>query len=142
VTFIYRFLIKLYQRHLSPRKGYRCAYSLEHGGTGCSGAVLNILEEKGALRGWSDIKLRFARCTDAADEQKKRKKQREKKKPDSAADCGCDIAEAVGDIASCRSKGGSKCDLPDCGSFDCVSLNAGGCKNCGFANIFRFVVKR
>ncbi len=142
MTFILRFLIKLYQNHLSPRKGYRCAYSLEHGGTGCSGAVLDILEKKGAIGGWTDIKQRFASCEDAAEERKKRKKRRENGKPDTTKDCGCSIADAAGDAACGSRKGGSKCDIPDCGSVDCVSIGHGSCKNCGFANIFRFGVKR
>ncbi len=139
---IYRFMIGLYQKYLSPRKGYRCAYSLEHGGSGCSGAVLNILENHGLFRGWSLIKHRFQECGEAAEKRKKRKKE-------GGSICNdCSGVERACDNASCGlgcAKDAKKCDLPDmpdCGSCDCGGLSLAhsddcqSCKNCGFANIF------
>lgn len=149
MRFIYRFAIGLYQKHLSPRKGYRCAYSLEHGGTGCSGAVLKILEENGLWHGWSLIKQRFEDCGDAAEKRKKRKKDKNNG-GGSTNDCfpsvACDGAEG---LCQCAPKL-KKCDLPDlpdCGGCDCGGLSISrfkmgvkedcdACKNCGFANIF------
>lgn len=72
---LYRLAIGAYQQRISPHKGYRCAYSVTHGGPGCSGAVLSILEENGLFRGWSLIKQRFHNCDSAAKEREERKKR-------------------------------------------------------------------
>ena len=39
--------IYLYQTIVSPRKGFRCAYSVVYGGTGCSGYVKQIIRQEG-----------------------------------------------------------------------------------------------
>jgi putative component of membrane protein insertase Oxa1/YidC/SpoIIIJ protein YidD len=125
----YRWGISLYQKHLSPKKGYRCSHSLEHGGPGCSAAILEILESQGFLKGMSAIKLRFASCRDAAQERKNRKERekKERKNGGDSASGGCCITEGFGeavetcipDIPDC-----SMPDLPDCGSCDmsCSSI--------------------
>ncbi len=46
-------LIRLYQRHLSPRKGFRCAHDIWFETGGCSGYAINALQQLplwGALR--------------------------------------------------------------------------------------------
>jgi putative component of membrane protein insertase Oxa1/YidC/SpoIIIJ protein YidD len=72
---LYRLAIRAYQQQISPHKGYRCAYSVTHGGPGCSGAVLSILEEDGLLRGWRLIKQRFHDCEGAAKDRRDRRKR-------------------------------------------------------------------
>ncbi|KEF34417.1 hypothetical protein RDMS_07145 [Deinococcus sp. RL] len=57
--------IRLYQRHLSPRKGFRCAHAALHGGESCSAAVTRIVREDGLLRGRSRIAARFGACREA-----------------------------------------------------------------------------
>ncbi|WP_198672249.1 membrane protein insertion efficiency factor YidD [Pseudogemmobacter bohemicus] len=59
-------LIGLYQRHLSPRKGYACAYRVLHGGTGCSGYAKEVIGTHGAIAAIPLIRTRFAGCRDAA----------------------------------------------------------------------------
>lgn len=142
----YRWGIGLYQKHLSPRKGYRCAHSLEHGGSGCSGAVLEILEAKGFLRGFGDIRARFVACQDAAEKRQRRReedqarRQREKDKggggggSGGSSNSGCCVAEALDDSVNCaldaaRCKADFKgCpDTPDCTpdcspDFSCSSI--------------------
>ncbi|WP_240782748.1 membrane protein insertion efficiency factor YidD [Escherichia sp. E2661] len=54
-------LIMLYQRHLSPRKGYRCAYSVLYQTQGCSGAVKEIIQQKGVIAGWGEDTSAFCR---------------------------------------------------------------------------------
>ena len=140
MAFLYRFLIGLYQKHLSPRKGYRCAYSLEHGGTGCSGAVLHILEEKGLWRGWSLIHKRFDECGNAAERRKERHKKEKKKDRDCLPQASCDGLSCPDNCVPSF----KKCDLPDlpdcgdCGGGLSIGLKdeCGSCKNCGFSNIF------
>ncbi|HBC9290540.1 TPA: membrane protein insertion efficiency factor YidD [Escherichia coli] len=88
-------LIMFYQRHLSPRKGYRCAYSVLYQTQGCSGAVKNIIQQKGVLAGWSEIRQRFADCRLAAQtiRQKQRLGKSIRKKKNNDCDCtGCDGA--------------------------------------------------
>ncbi|MBD8614927.1 membrane protein insertion efficiency factor YidD [Pseudomonas sp. CFBP 13719] len=79
MKWFYRLGIGFYQKIISPRKGYRCAHSLEHGGPGCSGAVLQILEEHGLMRGYNLISQRFADCSDSAEQRRKREEKRRKK---------------------------------------------------------------
>jgi putative component of membrane protein insertase Oxa1/YidC/SpoIIIJ protein YidD len=54
------FNISLYQKFISPRKGFRCAYGVVNDTHGCSGSVKNIIIEKGLIEG------QFARCKEAA----------------------------------------------------------------------------
>jgi putative component of membrane protein insertase Oxa1/YidC/SpoIIIJ protein YidD len=110
----YRFAIGLYQKHLSPRKGFRCAHSLEHGGPGCSGAVLQILETHGLFGGFRQIGERFISCEESAQQRKEREKK-QKNQPtgggggdSSSKACGLDTAL-------------------DCATFDCTP----DCGDCG-----------
>jgi putative component of membrane protein insertase Oxa1/YidC/SpoIIIJ protein YidD len=59
-------LIRGYQRHLSPRKGFTCAHLVAHGGTSCSAAVRRIVERRGVVRGAVPTALRFVACYQAA----------------------------------------------------------------------------
>lgn len=54
--------IRLYQRRLSPLKGFRCAHAAWHGGPSCSAAVLEIVQTQGLRRGWPLILARFGAC--------------------------------------------------------------------------------
>lgn len=88
-------LIMLYQRHLSPRKGYRCAYSVLYQTQGCSGAVKEIIQQKGVIAGWGEIRQRFADCRLAAQtiRQKQHLNEVIRKKKNNNCDCsGCDGA--------------------------------------------------
>lgn len=58
--------IRFYQRHLSPRKGFRCAHGVLHEGPGCSEAVRRIILRRGVLGAWPFVKRRFAACKAAA----------------------------------------------------------------------------
>lgn len=54
--------IRLYQRHLSPHKGFRCAHAALHGGESCSAAVARIVREEGLRRGRARMAERFRDC--------------------------------------------------------------------------------
>ncbi|WP_019585914.1 membrane protein insertion efficiency factor YidD [Deinococcus apachensis] len=54
--------IRLYQRYLSPRKGFRCAHVALHGGESCSAAVARIVREDGLIGGRRRIATRFQEC--------------------------------------------------------------------------------
>lgn len=115
-----------YQRFLSPRKGYGCAYRLAHGGTGCSGFAKHAIADQGLLRALPLILRRFRDCKQAAlalhsdDNEDETKNQREKKTrwydycDPCSAGCYCP-----------RGKGGGADTSPDCTpdcSPDCCSL--------------------
>ena len=68
------FGIKLYQRFISPKKGYRCAHSVLHGDTGCSGAVIKIIENNSIFSWKNLISKRFEECKLANIQLKKIKK--------------------------------------------------------------------
>lgn len=55
-------LIGAYQRWISPYKGYRCAYSVVHGGTGCSGFAKSAIRAHGIRGALSPIRQRFRDC--------------------------------------------------------------------------------
>ena len=83
--------IRGYQRHLSPRKGYACAYRLAHGGTGCSGFAKQAIAESGVFAALPAIRARFRACRRAAlalasDSDPKRRRRREAFDP-VACDC-------------------------------------------------------
>ena len=59
-------LIRGYQRHLSPRKGYACAHRVLAGGLSCSAAVRGIVAEHGVVGGVVPTLARFVACYRAA----------------------------------------------------------------------------
>ena len=114
---IYRLAIGVYQQKISPHKGFRCAYSVEHGGPGCSGAILSILEQNGLFRSWGLIKERFHSCDSAAMERADRKKREGKPSKKPSGPCGFSrSADACGDVGDCVPSG--KCDGPCDGPCD------------------------
>ncbi|MFA0327404.1 membrane protein insertion efficiency factor YidD [Vibrio splendidus] len=70
--------IKGYQKHLSPRKGFKCAHARYYGGKSCSEAVIEYLEGSPLLALPSDITARFKECKMASLEMNggKRKRRR------------------------------------------------------------------
>lgn len=147
----YRFAIGLYQKHLSPRKGFRCAHSLEHGGPGCSGAVLQILETHGFYRGFRQIGERFISCEESAQQRKDREKKEQKQKKQPVGGGGGDSSsKACGfeGLDSALDCGTADC-TPDCG--DCGSLSTrlpGGSaclpgKGCGLSvtGLFKIILR-
>ena len=58
--------IGVYQRHVSPRKGFTCAHLVARGGQSCSAAVRTIVAERGIVRGAVPTLARFYACYTAA----------------------------------------------------------------------------
>ena len=54
-----------YQQYISPRKGFRCAYSIHHGGTGCSGYAKFAIREHGLWQAIPFIRQRLRDCKTA-----------------------------------------------------------------------------
>lgn len=61
-------LIAAYQRWISPRKGFRCAHSVLHGGTGCSGYAKQALREHGFWSALGLVRQRLRDCRSALGE--------------------------------------------------------------------------
>lgn len=58
--------IYAYQQWLSPHKGFRCAHSVLHGGTGCSGFAKHAIRDHGLWAALPAIRERFRACKHAA----------------------------------------------------------------------------
>lgn len=110
------FLITVYQRYLSPHKGYCCAHASLHQGDSCSQAVKAIIKQHGIWRGRQLIRQRFAACQAAyqqLQEDSYQRKQRKKAEKDNATECcgdcagqaACEAGWQIG-AAAC-SRGGS-----------------------------------
>lgn len=57
--------IRLYQRYISPRKGFGCAYRINLGGASCSNYAIRALRRHGVRVGFIATLRRFARCAQA-----------------------------------------------------------------------------
>ena len=55
-------MITIYQRWVSPYKGYRCAHAVLHGGPGCSGFAKRAIRENGLWRAIALTRQRFRDC--------------------------------------------------------------------------------
>ncbi len=58
--------IWVYQNYLSPRKGFRCAYAVQHGGTGCSGFAKHAIRDYGLWAAIPQVRQRFRDCKAAS----------------------------------------------------------------------------
>ena len=105
------FLIGLYQRLISPYKGFRCAHAVYHHGPSCSAAVQGIVREHGVFAGLPLVRLRFAQCREAflqldiedanEREQKRRRRDSEERSCCAGADDwdALDCGDAPGDCS-------------------------------------------
>ena len=55
-----------YQRHLSPRKGFTCAYLVEHGGRSCSAVIRSTIAQRGVTAGLLPALGQFLECARSA----------------------------------------------------------------------------
>jgi uncharacterized protein len=58
-------LIELYQRYVSPYKGYRCAHAAYYGGASCSGAIKQSIALDGFMAAMPIARGRFQDCRKA-----------------------------------------------------------------------------
>jgi putative component of membrane protein insertase Oxa1/YidC/SpoIIIJ protein YidD len=110
--------ITLYQRYLSPRKGFSCAYRRHTGAMGCSGFGKHAIGKHGLFLGLVLLRRRLARCAWQAHQHAAPAAGAEPARPQALgrfrhqggfADCGaCDVPG---------------CDVPDC---DLPSRGCGG----------------
>ena len=101
-------VIGLYQRYLSPYKGFRCAYRVRHKRrASCSMFARRAIEQLGVLPGVMLLRRRFDKCGRAAraldyETPRAKEKGRWKDRCWSAADVGCDARSPIDacDVAS------------------------------------------
>ena len=55
-------LVSYYRADISPRKGFKCAYNVVHGGGGCSDYFLAQIECSSTLELLKKMKVRFGLC--------------------------------------------------------------------------------
>ncbi|KIT18146.1 membrane protein insertion efficiency factor YidD [Jannaschia aquimarina] len=138
-----------YQRWLSPRKGWRCAYSVAHGGTGCSGYVKHAIREHGLWRAIPLARVRFRECKqaalafaaqparDGARTEPRKRNDKTRRRCNNACDCGTGAFDGCAFLpSSCavpaRAAGTSKaCDIMPCdGDIGCGACQIDVC-SCG-----------
>ncbi len=96
------YLIDLYQKYLSPYKGYCCAYKVYHDDISCSEFTKNSIKNLGFFQATSIIKERFKDCKISSEKIKEDKescKSKGFKKFDKKAGYTCNTCE----VASCFS---------------------------------------
>lgn len=115
-------LIAFYQKFISPKKGFRCAYGVLNNTHGCSGFVKKIINEKGLLAGRYEIRAQFENCRLAAIKLKKKNGCKKRKR-----DCKENYRGCKNSSCEALDCGFSSCDVTDCGSLDCGSCDVGSC---------------
>lgn len=125
------YAISLYQRHLSPYKGFRCAYRAHTGRCSCSEYAKKIVRRLGVFALFVAMPRQFSRCRLAyhaimAIDSENNRRNRRRQRRDSSWDCsgldcgGCDINPFS--LFNHKPES-SHCDLPldgcDIGPCDC-----------------------
>ena len=110
--------IRGYKRHLSPHKGFACAYRVHEGCASCSSLGLRAISRYGAWRGLGVLRLRLEQCRLVAEEHRARRRTPSLAQAgfidcDVPCDASCVDGSACGacEIASCLDCG----DADDCG---------------------------
>jgi len=121
------FLIVLYQKFLSPRKGYKCAKGHLHGNGTCSSTTKDAFRKDGFIGGIKEYRKSTKECREAYTTiQSKRRVD----KIDAAICAGCDGSpSAFGSEAGLLSTESSFCDVGGCdvGGCDVGGCDVGGC---------------
>ena len=106
--------IRFYRRHVSPRKGFACAYRVHGGGCSCSALGLRAVSRYGAWQGLGVLRLRLRECQVAAEALRARRRFVVSAGQAGFVDCdvpcdGCSVGDAC-DLAACLDCG----DIGDC----------------------------
>ncbi|WP_460200501.1 membrane protein insertion efficiency factor YidD [Scytonema sp. NUACC21] len=133
-----------YQKHISPRKGFSCAYRILYGRESCSQYIKQAIATEGLRAAIVKSRSRFQACSKAnqillshtqnsdSTEETPNKKRRTSfcsRNRDRQWDCSssnyegcegsCDCASGLGELAT------SDCGIVDCGSLDCSAADCG-----------------
>ena len=95
------YLITLYQKYVSPHKGFRCAAGAYYGSATCSQAVKQIILQDGVVGGRARIRQQFLLCSAAARSIKEEDQvdPEEKRRYDCCDACNCaNLACGIGNL--------------------------------------------
>ena len=96
------FLINIYQRWVSPNKGFTCAHRAYFGRSTCSAYGKRAVYKYGALTGVTLIFRRFKSCSVALKKLEKENPKDENPKKKRDEDIGkCLVLEGIGEVACC-----------------------------------------
>ena len=110
------FAIRLYQRHLSPYKGFSCAYRVHTGCSSCSVLGFRAIRRYGLWKGCVVLSQRMERCGIA--HRRYRWAPAGRYAQQGFADCSCDLPDldcagsACDGFSACDMADGCSCDLP------------------------------
>ena len=104
--------IRLYQRHLSPLKGFCCAYSMHSGAASCSALGYRTVRRFGVVGGTMLLHERLHRCGVAHRRHGPTSPTHRHRRQAGFCDAACDVCGAC-DLASCAA---GSCDVDD---WDC-----------------------
>ena len=95
-------LIDIYQRRISPNKGFRCAHRAYFGRSTCSVYGKKAISKHGTFTGVKLISRRFKSCSMAIQkiEEEVPKDENPKKKKDEDI-AKCLVIEGIGEVACC-----------------------------------------
>jgi putative component of membrane protein insertase Oxa1/YidC/SpoIIIJ protein YidD len=154
-------LIRLYQRHLSPRKGFACPHRLVHGGLSCSEYARQTILTRGVWSAYGLTRQRLKECRVAARELARRSEAENendvgdigtgeaetqrarrslfpnRKNNASDSDAWCDIADLSCDAAWC---GTESCHMPSCDMPHCDTPDCGNGCDCGSSSVILVVI--
>lgn len=118
-------LIRLYQRHLSPRKGFSCAYRVHTGRASCSALGYRAVRRHGAFKGLALTRERTRRC--GAEHRHHGPLPRRLHAQQGVCDAGCDLpCDSPCDAGPGGGRGlAHLCDLADCCGCDWPSRDKG-----------------
>ena len=114
--------IRFYQRFISPRKGFCCAYAAYTGDASCSALGYRAIRRFGLRHGMAVLERRLARCGAACTMLARAPQPRAPSQRRQAGflDCGgCDVG-GCGDLPGCSGGKGAGLNVADC-------LNCGSC---------------
>ena len=117
----FAFLISVYQKRISPHKGFICAHRGLHKGDSCSEYTKKQILEKGLLASIKTVRQRFNECRDAAVAINQR--------PPISQRGDCDLGLSGCDVSSCDLGGGG-------GGGSTSSGGSGGCYGLDCASSF------
>ena len=106
------FAIRFYQRHISPYKGFCCAYAAYSGHASCSALGYRAIRRRGLWDGLALLDQRMEKCGVAA-RRSRAAPHRALGRQGGFADCDCDVSP-------CEFSSGDGCGkTAECASCDC-----------------------
>jgi putative component of membrane protein insertase Oxa1/YidC/SpoIIIJ protein YidD len=112
--------ITLYQRYLSPYKGFVCAFRVHTGRDGCSAYGKRVIARYGLRQGLTLLRRRLAACSDVHHHQPPARTSMRYRAQAGHCDPGCDVPHLScdsGDACKAVDLFTNCCDLSSCGDW-------------------------